>query len=126
MDYKANYQQNYTLNFKQVMRTRLYEPIEVLLDDNRGIYIPQEFARQFYPDGKNWYWSEEDAKILLEGPDHELYWDVWEDVLDNAYFIDDDDGVKYTLYQDGDLLAIMDGYSLDDDGEWVGPEGKQI
>ena len=48
---------------------------ECVVDGSRGIYIPQFFA-EHYPscmDG-----SERD--ILLAGPEHENYWDVWSDI----------------------------------------------
>ena len=49
--------------------------------------------------------SEDDAEILLDGPDHELYWDTWDHVLGTAYYLADD-GRRFTLWQDGDLWAI--------------------
>lgn len=74
---------------------------ELLLDENRGIYIPQVFAKECH------FWEcfdDEQKDILLSGPENELYWDVWTEVLDNAFLIHN--GKKWTLYQDGDLWAI--------------------
>lgn len=73
-----------------------------LLNSSRGQYIPQNFAELF--DMKEWGISEEDASILLSGPDHEWYWEAWENVLDNAEFTDAN-GNKYKLHQNGDLWA---------------------
>jgi hypothetical protein len=36
-------------------------------------------------------------------------------VLDNITFVED--GTKYSLYQDGDLWAIPEGFDI---GEWLG------
>lgn len=69
-------------------------------DSNRGVYIPQYFAESFAPE----MWqgiSESDLATLKEGPDAELYWDAWTQVLDYAETVD---GGK--LHQDGDLWVI--------------------
>lgn len=76
--------------------------IEILLSDARGIYIPANFIECF--DFKQWGISESDS-IELNNPDNEFYWDTWDMVLSNAYFIDDN-GKKWYLYQEGDLFAI--------------------
>ena len=75
--------------------------IEVLLSDARGIYIPRDFYQDF--DLDKWHLNAEDLTSLAD-PENESYWDVWEQVLNTAYF--EIDGKKYELYQDGDLLAI--------------------
>ena len=52
----------------------------VLIDGNKGIYIPRIFAQrygQYCVKGLN----EEDLKILLSGPDHLEYFDVWALIL---------------------------------------------
>lgn len=81
--------------------------VECLLDSNRGVYIPQNFAEECLGKGTTWTGvSEEDRQILLAGPDHEKYWDVWCDVLDTASI--EVNGHKYTLQigENGDLFAI--------------------
>jgi len=78
------------------------DSIECYSDNARGIYIPQHFAETF-----NTGWSnidQEDISILKQGPDHELYWDAWTEVLDNAKF--EKDGNTWILYQDGDLWCV--------------------
>lgn len=78
--------------------------IEILLGDNRGIYIPQNFADGF--DG----WSGiniEDLEILEKGPEEECYWEAWDCVLRDAFYVDKE-GHNWRLYQDGDLFAICD------------------
>lgn len=79
--------------------------MECILDGARGIYIPQAFAQNF--DVKEWGIGEEDEKILLDGPDNELYWEVWDDVVRNAVYDDPQTGTLWNLYQDGDLFAVV-------------------
>ena len=46
-----------------------------IIDGNQGQYIPQIFAERF----PEWL-DDEDKVILLAGPDHADYWEVWNDV----------------------------------------------
>ena len=41
------------------------------------------------------------------GPEHDLYWDVWHDVTQNAT-VKTKDGYIFRLYQDGDLWLYCD------------------
>jgi hypothetical protein len=75
--------------------------IEFLLSDARGIFLPRDFYQGF--DLDKWHLKAEDLTILND-PENENYWDVWDYVLNTAYF--KIDGKKYTLYHGGDLLAI--------------------
>lgn len=75
----------------------------VLVDGNRGIYIPRVFAQrygQYCTRGLN----ENDLKILLSGPDHMEYFEVWEEVVNEVEFLFD--GQLCTLYENGDLFAV--------------------
>jgi len=85
--------------------------VQLLLSDSRGIYIPRDFVECF--DLNQW---NIDSKYIerLSSPDNEYYWDNWELVLNNAYFIDNN-GNKWQLWQDGDLWAIC--YELMTDEE---------
>ena len=87
------------------------------ISDAAGIYIPQQFAQSFartkYISGV----SNADMEILENGPDGELYWEVWDDILRNAT-ITGDDGVPYRLDQDGDLWLILIGMEWDDEQGW--------
>lgn len=79
------------------------EYVELLVGSGYGTFIPQHFAEFFADvamgvDGKYF-------EVLLEGPNHHLYWDSWQKVLDEAHF-KDRDGNKWELYQDGDLWAF--------------------
>jgi hypothetical protein len=85
------------------------------LSDRRGVYIPRDFANSFADRAKVVSGVDvEDWLILEAGPDHEHYWEAWDDVLDNAV-VTDDDGTRYTLYQEGDLWLIPEGMEWSDD-----------
>lgn len=101
----------------------LHKPEPLLwLNDARGVYIPRDFANGFtdrdeiaakHVSGV----SDEDWSILEAGPDHEQYWETWEGVLDGAK-VTDENGVVFTLHQDGDLWLVPVGmeWSEEDDG----------
>lgn len=90
--------------------------IDILLNDSRGVYIPQNFAESF--NMEDWGVSDEDRDILLAGPDsdNEYYWDAWDDVLSNASYTDKNGNIWY-LYQDGDLFAYCDHLMTDEEYE---------
>jgi hypothetical protein len=87
------------------------EPI-LLIDENQGVYIPKVFCEQCNPDNSFWVWDyENDGEILLN-PEHELYWEVWDEILNNAFYHNPDENIKYTLYHNGDLWLIPEGYEI--------------
>ena len=83
------------------------EPI-LFASDARGRYIPQYFATEVKHELVSGL-EPDDWTILEAGPDHELYWDVWTGVCDSAVVTNPDDGIRYTLHQDGDLWLIPEG-----------------
>jgi hypothetical protein len=78
---------------------------ELIIDDSRGIHIPQFFATHFDMDA--WGVSDEQKQVLMSGADTEEYWDVWDEVLRNATY-NDGKGHTWTLEQDGDVFAVRD------------------
>jgi len=84
--------------------------IELLLDSNRGIYIPRDFT-----DMINWIYPA-DYKDTLSSPDNDNYWDSWDRVLLTAYYIDSS-GFTWILHQDGDLWAIREDLLHDTESE---------
>ena len=92
------------------------EPI-LLLSDARGIYIPHDFG-QIIDRARVSGISRDDWSVLDLGPNPESddYWEVWNDVLNDATVVDDR-GHEYTLHQDGDLWLIPRGM------EWNGKSG---
>jgi len=86
------------------------DAVNLILSDARGVYIPRDFITDKYngiavDHCKAWGITQEDAEILASGPDHEYYWETWDDVLSNAHYVDEE-GNKYFLIQDGDLWAL--------------------
>ena len=80
--------------------------IELFLDDHRGVYIPRDFVESI--DLSMWEGiSAEDADTLRAGPDHEWYWETWDDVMSNAVCTDKN-GKKWMLYQDGALWVYCE------------------
>ena len=85
-------------------KTKKLDAVNLLLDSNRGIYIPKDFATLYETSGCYDGVSQEDIDAL-KNPDSETYWDSWECVLNNVT-IKVDSGQTFTLYQDGDLWAL--------------------
>ena len=88
------------------------EPI-LLIDSHHGIYLPKVFCEVY----ANLVEQEqsENLDICLAGPDHEDYWDAWEDILDTTHFTEE--GVKYSIGsigEENDLWAIPEGYEYDE------------
>jgi hypothetical protein len=73
----------------------------LIFGDHRGLYIPRDFAIQC---GERWGLDAGDIEILSCGPDHALYWEVWDDTLETCAL--EYDGKRWRLFQDGDLWAI--------------------
>lgn len=95
---------------------------ELWLSDDRGQYIPRDFADSFKDrDECVRGVSAEDWAILEAGPEHESYWETWDEVCNDAVVTMD--GVEYTLHQDGDLWLIPDGMVFDEKSNFfVWPE----
>lgn len=77
---------------------------ELFLDSHRGVYIPRDFAQSINRKLVTGI-SEENYQVLASGPDHELYWETWDRVLDRAVIKHPEKGECY-LFQDGDLWVV--------------------
>ena len=97
--------------------------VKLWLDANRGIYIPQHFAQSFAnPDACVTGLCATDWAALLHGPDHEWYWEAWQNVLNNA-IVTDEHGVRHSVYQDGDCWLVPVGMIQEtEEGAWSWPE----
>jgi hypothetical protein len=105
--------------------TRKPEPL-LWLNDARGVYIPRDFATSFADRAKTVAGvSGDDWEILEAGPEHELYWDTWNDVEQNAV-VTDDKGHKFRIHQDGDCWLIPEGMEWSDEDGFVWPEDETI
>ena len=91
--------------------------VELFLSDNRGIYIPRDFAECVVRTAVTGI-SNEDYEILEAGPEHDQYWDAWSDVCDNAVLTDPVSGVVSTLYQNGDLWLVPEGMEWSDEDDF--------
>lgn len=90
------------------------DKVTCIIDGACGIYVPKEFALRF-PSRI----QEKDRKVLLAGPDHEEYWDVWDDVLGSVTIIDTRN-MEWSLFQDGDLFAVREDVTDKEREEWQG------
>lgn len=83
----------------------------LIIDGHFGIYIPQIFATR--------YLTAVDclrcgiplwAGVALGSTDSELYWEAWENVLNNYKTTDGE-----TLHQDQDVWLVPDGFEWPED-----------
>lgn len=79
------------------------EKIVLLLSYARGRFIPRDFIDMVESLPK-WKGITAENKEILKNPEHEWYWEAWQEVLDNAFIVIN--RRKYTLHQDGDLWAV--------------------
>lgn len=79
------------------------EKMFCLIDGNRGIYIPQQFAK-IWGNSVQFGMNEEQKTVLLAGPQTSDYWDVWEEVVNEVEFLFD--GQLCTLFEEQDLFAV--------------------
>lgn len=87
------------------------------LNDARGVYLPQDFAGSFANRAKSVTGVDDKTWTILDaGPEHEQYWEAWEDVCNNAV-ITNDDGVEYFIHQDGDCWLVPKGMEWNDHEE---------
>jgi hypothetical protein len=91
-----------SFNKENRMSDELPKNATLLIDGLNGQYVPRCFAKMY--DLEEWNVRPEDAAILMAGPDHAEYWDTWDHVLQHAWH-ENNMGVKYCLYQDGDLWS---------------------
>jgi hypothetical protein len=52
----------------------------LVVDGVHGIYVPQRYAVLASSDDMA---TDQQREILLEGPEHPDYWDVWDEILTN-------------------------------------------
>lgn len=85
--------------------------MDVLIDGRHGVYIPQIFAEMVLS-GNLPVNSPALRTYLgdLGNPEHEGYWEAWEQVLSQAQI--QHSGVTYHLYQDGDLFLVEEGAEI--------------
>ena len=93
----------------------------LFLSDARGIYIPRDFATGIKRELVTGV-SAESWEILEAGPEHEWYWEAWQEVCDRAV-VTEPNGSVYSVYQDGDCWLVPKGMVWDDARDfWAWPE----
>ena len=95
------------------------EKVQILIDGASGIYLPQRFVNEFELTQWGITLTEEDRTSIIDGPESEWYWEIWETVLDSAEY-KDKAGHKWTLSQDVDLFAVRDDMTEDEYSEIFG------
>lgn len=95
---------------------REYDENEIILylDDNRGVYIPRDFALETIRECVSGV-DKDDLDYLAKGPDQEWYWDVWNTVEQNAVVTDPDTGKRYTIVQNGAVFLVPEDMELPED-----------
>lgn len=108
----------------------LSQSIHCYLDGASGQYIPKRFARETKRECLEGV-KATDLDYLARGPGGcldddetlsdgetvrgEFYWDVWQDVLDNAILVDPDSGNRFKLYQDDSVFLVPEDWEWNDD-----------
>lgn len=94
---------------------------ECVVDGHYGVYIPQTFAER-YPE----WLDDEEREILLAGPEHEDYWDVWDEVTswefeDKSLYLGESGDVFILTYSplNAELQSWAAGEFLDDGPKWL-------
>jgi hypothetical protein len=85
------------------MTTKKESAVILLLSDARGQYIPRDFANEIRREFVTGVEADE-WEILEAGPEHESYWDVWDDVCTSAVITLAGD--EYRIHQDGDCWLL--------------------
>ena len=91
------------------------DKVILFADSNRGQFIPQHFVRALsWPHFKvldrgciqnDSVMFEHYCEVVLEGPDHDEYWDAWHELEQYRYEYKPT-GQVYILHLDGDLWMI--------------------
>ena len=85
-----------------------------LIDESRG-NIPTFFIRNFELNEWN---IDPQAFSDLKDPEHEMYWELWQEVLSSAFF--ENEGQRWTLYQDGSVFALCEELMTDEEQQNFG------
>ena len=109
---------------------KLTESVQHYIDGASGQYIPKRFAIETKRECVSGV-KPEDLDYLARGPGGvldkdetladgetergEFYWDIWQDVLDNAIVTDPESGIKFRLYQDDSLFLVPENWDWNED-----------
>ena len=94
---------------------------DLVIDGYHGIYIPQIFAQRF----PEWL-DDEEREILLAGPEHEDYWETWDEVTswefeDKSLYIGESGDVFIVTFSslNVSLQAWASGEYLENCPKWL-------
>jgi len=100
----------------------------LVISDSHGIYVPRNFI-SFITISATYTITnveKEAIEIVRSGPDHEHYWDAWDEIERDA-IITDDDNLRYFIHMDGDCWIVPVGMIRDDgDIRWIWPELRVV
>jgi hypothetical protein len=79
-----------------------------IVDGCFGIYVPTRFAAKFRNNDAYCvlHVTPADWDELEKGPNEPDYWELWDEICQEAEIIDNETGVHYMLEQDGDLFMV--------------------
>jgi hypothetical protein len=89
------------------METEEFKDCHIILDSNRGTYIPRDFVTTINLDLVKDADKFTDDIETCKNPEHEWYWEAWQNILDNMKVDLFGNGVFYSLHHDGDLFAVI-------------------
>ena len=102
------------------MNKEKFEAVTLLLSDSRGVYIPRDFTQEFklemfgFTNERIEYYKKE-----LSNPwKNEHYWEVWEELINNAVLTQDEK--EFYLYQEGNLWLLCYDEMSEDEKENFG------
>ena len=78
----------------------LEDNMSILITDAQGVYLPQVFASAYGDHPELVGADADDIATLIAGPEHEWYWEAWQNICDNATLS------GKSLYQQGDLWLV--------------------
>ena len=87
-----------------------HNAIHCIIDGSNGVYCPKVFAERYLDDNiETCLWSGYDTEqydILIEGPDHKHYWDVWDEIIDSVRYIDQSH-IEWRIDQEDSVFVIQ-------------------
>lgn len=86
------------------------DTIQLAVDGSFGIYVPERFFERFpqFLDHLS-----EDEKKIINNPDHEHYYEVWDHFVSNFEVIKDGD--RWFIHQDGDVFFVSEHHQFDNE-----------
>jgi len=85
------------------------DTIQLAVDGSFGIHVPKRFFQR-YPQFLE-HLNEEDHAII-ENPEHEHYWDVWDQFVQDFRVIKD--GVRWFIHRDVDVFFVSEHHQFND------------